>query len=57
MHVARDNVSNDLVAIKIVKWNQKTESMERNLQLLRDWMSRFIVKYNKVFRRGDELWV
>lgn len=57
MHVARDNVSNDLVAIKIVKWNQNTESMERNLQLLRDWMSRFIVKYNKVFRRGDELWV
>ncbi len=55
--MARDNVSNDLVAIKIVKWNQNTESMERNLQLLRDWMSRFIVKYNKVFRRGDELWV
>ena len=55
--MARDNVSNDLVAIKIVKWNQTTESMERNLQLLRDWMSRFIVKYNKVFRRGDELWV
>lgn len=57
MHVARENVSNDLVAIKIVKWNQNTESMERNLQLLRDWMSRFIMKYNKVFRRGDELWV
>ena len=57
MYVAKDGVSNDLVAIKRVRVMTNSLSLESESRLLKESRSRFIVRYYDVLKRESELWV
>ena len=57
VYVAKDRMSNDLVAIKKVKMVMEDEQIENESRLLRECQSPLIVRYYDVLKREGELWV
>ena len=55
--VALDKKSNDLVAIKRLKPIGNGNAIETELELLKKYQSRYIVRYYDAIRRKGELWV
>ena len=55
--VAQDKKSNDLVAIKRLKPIGNGNAIETELELLKEYQSRYIVRYYDAIRRKGELWV
>lgn len=57
VYVAKDRMSNDLVAIKKVKVMADSDTLENESRMLKDCVSKFIVRYCDVVRRENEVWV
>ena len=57
MYVARDSLSKDLVAIKKVRTVMSSEGIEGESRMLKNCVSKFIVRYCDVVRRENEVWV
>ena len=57
VYVAKDRMSNDLVAIKKVKVMADSDTLENESRMLKDCVSTFIVRSGDVVRRENELWV
>ena len=55
--LARDNVSKDLVAIKKVRIAMSSEGIESESRMLKNCVSKFIVRYCDVVVKESELWV
>ena len=55
--LARDNVSKDLVAIKKVRVEMSSEGIESESRMLKNFVSKFIVRYCDVVVKENELWV
>ena len=55
--VARDTLSKDLVAIKKVRTVMSSEGIENESRMLKNCVSKFIVRYCDVVRRENEVWV
>lgn len=55
--VAQDKKSNDLVAIKRLKPIGNGNAIGTRLELLKEYQSRYIVRYYDAIRRKGELWV
>lgn len=57
VYVAKDGVSNDLVAIKRVRVMTNSLSLESESRLLKECVSKYIVRYCDVVMKENELWV
>lgn len=57
VYVAKDGVSNDLVAIKRVRVMTNSLSLESESRLLKECVSKYIVRYCDVIMKENELWV
>ena len=57
VYVAKDGVSNDLVAIKRVRVMTNSLSLESESRLLKECISKYIVRYCDVVMKENELWV
>lgn len=57
VYVAKDRMSNDLVAIKKVKVMTDSDTLENESRMLKDCVSKFIVRYCDVVRKEGEVWV
>ena len=57
MYLARDKTLNDLVAIKKVRILVGNETFENESQMLKECISRYIVRYYGMIRKPNELWV
>ena len=57
VYVAKDGVSNDLVAIKRVRVMTNSLSLESESRLLKECVSKYIVRYCDVVMKVNELWV
>ena len=57
VYVALDTASHDLVAIKKVKMVMNEGEIPSESQLLKEFKSKFIVRYYDVIRNENELWV
>ena len=57
MYLARDKSLNDLVAIKKVRILVGNETFENESQMLKECISRYIVRYYGMIRKPNELWV
>ena len=57
VYVAKDGVSNDLVAIKRVRVMTNSLSLESESRLLKECVSKYIVRYCDVVMEENELWV
>lgn len=57
VYVAKDGVSNDLVAIKRVRVMTNSLSLESESRLLKECVSKYIVRYCDVVMKDNELWV
>ena len=57
VYVAKDRMSNDLVAIKKVKPLLNEDELENEWKLLKECQSRYIVRYYDVLTGENELWV
>ena len=55
--VARDTLSKDLVAIKKVRTVMSSEGIETESRMLKNCVSKFIVRYCDVVVKDNELWV
>ena len=55
--VARDTLSKDLVAIKKVRTVMSSEGIENESRMLKNCVSKFIVRYCDVVVKENELWV
>ena len=55
--MALDTASHDLVAIKRVKMVMNEGESPSESQLLKEFKSKFIVRYYDVIRNESELWV
>ena len=55
--VARDALSKDLVAIKKVRMVMSSEGIENESRMLKNCVSKFIVRYCDVVVKENELWV
>ena len=57
MYLAIDKSLNDLVAIKKVRILVGNETFENESQMLKECISRYIVRYYGMIRKPNELWV
>ena len=57
VYVAKNKKSNELVAIKKVELVAYDKKIDRELKLLKECKSRYIVRYYDVLKRKSELWV
>ena len=57
VYVAKDGVSNDLVAIKRVRVMTDSLSLESESRLLKECVSKYIVRYCDVVMKENELCV
>ena len=55
--VALDKILNDVVAIRKVRMALEDERIENEWELLKEFQSRYIVRYYDVLRREGKLWV
>ena len=55
--VALDKRLNDVVAIRKVRMALEDERIENEWELLKEFQSRYIVRYYDVLRREGKLWV
>lgn len=57
VYVAKDRVSNDLVAIKKLRIVTDSVALDGESQLLKSCVSKFVVRYCDVVMKENELWV
>ena len=57
VYVAKDRVSNDLVAIKKLRILTDSMALDGESQMLKSCVSKFVVRYCDVVMKENELWV
>ena len=57
MYVALDKAPNDYVAVKRVQMKVDESTVQNESKILKEWGSKYIVRYFDLVKVGNEVWV